>query len=75
MGFILRVITSIGIGLFAYLFLLCNQKGGERSFWLLFTDSQKFFNTFDPMSSHFEIVFKAGFGIIIGLCVFIFWPE
>ena len=75
MNFLLRIFTSILVGLGSYLFTLCEEKGGDRHFIDLFLNHNKFFNTFDPLTSNYELRMSAIFGITFGLCIFVFWPA
>ncbi len=73
--FFIRISSSFALGLFVYLFTLCNPKGSERSFLLLFSNPDKFFKTFDSYSIHFEIAFSIMFGLLAGLSLFILWRD
>ena len=71
MKFVLRALTSVAVGLAVYLLMLCEPKSGQRHLIDLFMNPDKFFQSFDWMTN-FDVMVSGTFGIIIGICVFIF---
>lgn len=74
MRIILKILTSIALGLSVYLFMLCEPRGVDRHLLDLFVHPDKFFQSFDVMMD-FEVIIFGTFGVAMGLSFLLFWID
>jgi len=74
MKFILRLLSSICVGLAVYLLFMCDPRMGHH-IADLFTQPEKFFDSYDRGAAAFMSFVATSYAIVVGLCFFIFVKE